>query len=129
MRLLVVILLALLLPIATADGQRNCTKGKPCGNTCIARNKTCRVGTPSSAPSTGATPSPSAPSSSPARTVMPSASLADTLGLFVASSRGQVYYLRTCSAAQRLAAQNRVYFKSEEEAEAAGYRRSTSRGC
>lgn len=121
MRLIVAVLLALLLPIASAEGQRNCSKGKPCGNTCIARDKTCRIGTPAG----GATPRPEATSARPAVAT----AAEDTLGRFVASSRGQVYYLRTCGPAQRLADQNRIYFKSEEEAEAAGYRRSTSRGC
>jgi len=36
------VLLLVLAPPAAA--QRNCTKGKPCGNTCIAVNRTCRVG-------------------------------------------------------------------------------------
>ena len=40
-------LAALALLIATAlaaplAAQRNCTKGKPCGNTCIAVTSTCR---------------------------------------------------------------------------------------
>ena len=38
----VLVLLLVLAPPAAA--QRNCTKGKPCGNTCIAVNRTCRVG-------------------------------------------------------------------------------------
>lgn len=29
--------------VPVVDG-RNCTRGKPCGNTCIAANKTCRIG-------------------------------------------------------------------------------------
>lgn len=41
------LLLALVLPAlawAPVGDGRNCTKGKPCGNTCIAANKTCRIG-------------------------------------------------------------------------------------
>lgn len=44
MRLLARILALVLLP-ATAQGAPNCTKGKRCGNTCIAASKTCHVGT------------------------------------------------------------------------------------
>jgi micrococcal nuclease len=52
-----------------ADAQR-CNKGKPCGSTCIARNKTCRVGqgtavwAPDAAP-TAPTPSVEQPAESP----------------------------------------------------------------
>lgn len=45
-----------LLPHAL-PAQRNCTKGKPCGNTCIAQNRVCRIGSSPAtpAPSTGST--------------------------------------------------------------------------
>jgi hypothetical protein len=105
-------------PVA-ADAQKRCVKGKPCGNTCIAVNKTCRVGTPSY------TPPPS--QTLPAATAAP-VEPGDTLA-WVASSRGQVYYRRGCSNANRLAPENRIYFRTEEEAQRAGYRRSASRGC
>ena len=52
MRAIVLALLLSLVPIV-ADAQRNCVKGKPCGNTCIARDKTCRIGT--APPGSGAT--------------------------------------------------------------------------
>lgn len=46
------VLLALMALSVPADAQKRCTKGIPCGNTCIAANKTCRIGTsPSTAPS------------------------------------------------------------------------------
>ncbi|AFZ67007.1 hypothetical protein [Deinococcus peraridilitoris] len=31
-------------PSASYGGGPNCTIGKPCGNTCISRDKTCRIG-------------------------------------------------------------------------------------
>lgn len=105
-------------PVA-ADAQKRCVKGKPCGNTCIAVNKTCRVGTPSYTPPPSRTP----PAPTTAR-----AEPAESLP-WVASSRGQVYYKRGCSNANRLAPENRIYFRTEAEAKRAGYRRSTSRGC
>ena len=48
---------------------------------------------------------------------------------WVASSRGHTYYRRGCSTANRLSPANLIYFRTEEEAQQAGYRRSTSRGC
>jgi hypothetical protein len=41
-------LLALVIPAAGAEAQRNCRKGKPCGNSCIAINRACRIGPASS---------------------------------------------------------------------------------
>lgn len=102
-----------------ADAQKRCVKGKPCGNTCIAASKTCRVGTPSYTPP----PSPTTTTATVAR-----AEPGDSVP-WVASSRGQVYYKRGCSNANRLVPENRIYFRTEEEAQRRGYRRSTSRGC
>ncbi len=55
--------LALLLPVALF-AQPRCTKGKPCGNSCIAVSKTCRIGTPAARP---APPPAQAPTSPPAQ--------------------------------------------------------------
>lgn len=119
-RLLLPILAAILLVPATADAQKRCVKGKPCGNTCIAVNKTCRIGTPS--------PAPSASGRRPIAATATPPGPADSL-LWVASSRGHVYYRRGCSGANELAPANRIYFRTEGEAQQAGYRRSTARGC
>ncbi len=108
-----------LLAVSKAEGQKNCRKGIPCGNTCIAANKVCRVGSPSARPTT----SPS-PSVSDSTAVAPTNSTA-----WVASSRGHTYYRRGCSTANRLSPANVIYFRTEEEAQRAGYHRSTSRGC
>lgn len=104
-----------LLAISNADAQKNCRKGIPCGNTCIAANKVCHIGTPS-------TPSTSSPSDSTA------VAQKDTMA-WVASSRGHTYYRRGCGTANHLSSTNRIYFRTEEEAQRAGYHRSTSRGC
>lgn len=45
----VLVLLVLLLPVSVT-AQPRCNKGKPCGNSCIAQSKTCRIGTPVPAP-------------------------------------------------------------------------------
>ncbi len=110
--------LSLLAP-SSAEGQKNCRKGIPCGNTCIAANKVCHVGTPS----TPLTTSP-APARNDSTAVAPKGGMA-----WVASSRGHTYYRRGCSMANRLSPANLIYFQSEEEAQRAGYRRSRSRGC
>jgi len=101
-----------------AEGQKRCTKGIPCGNTCIAATKVCRSG-PSSRPTT----SPGA-ARSDSTVNAPTNNMA-----WVASSRGHTYYQRGCSTANRLSPANLIYFRTEEEAQRAGYRRSTSRGC
>lgn len=48
---------------------------------------------------------------------------------FAASSRGQVYYWIGCDNWKRLNRGNLRWFRSPEEAEAAGYRPSQARGC
>jgi endonuclease YncB( thermonuclease family) len=107
------------------EAQRNCTRGKPCGNTCIAQNRTCRVGTGTArqAPTTR-----SAPAATPAASASLTAELPAN-ARFVASSRGRVYYPRECSAARNLARSNLIGFATEEEAQEAGYTRSTSQAC
>jgi len=43
-------------------------------------------------------------------------------GEYVGSRSGSVYHLPWCSGAQRIAEENKVWFETQEEAEAAGYR-------
>jgi hypothetical protein len=97
--------------------QKNCTRGIPCGNTCIAANRTCRVGTTRSAV-------PRAPSSPPV-----AARVSEGRAQYVASRRGKVYYRKGCRAAAALAPQNVITFASASAAAAAGYRPSTQAGC
>ena len=47
-------------------------------------------------------------------------------GLFVASRRGSNYYYPWCSGATRIASENRIWFKNEAAARAAGYTPSAS---
>jgi len=112
-RLALLFVLAIPLGVAPAWAQTpNCHKGKPCGHTCIAKWKTCHVGTPSGTEAT----------SLPAPTVPANAQ-------YVASSRGHVYYWKGCSAWRRLSRSNLIFFKSASEAQAAGYTPSKSHGC
>ncbi len=118
-RLLVFTVAALIAFPVAADAQKRCTKGVPCGNTCIAATKVCHVGTPSTRPTT-----PPTPARSDSAAVAPTNAMA-----WVASSRGRTYYRSGCSTANRLSPKNLIHFRTEEEAQRAGYRRSTSRGC
>ncbi len=43
-RLLTLVIIGITVPVSDFDAQRVCNRGKPCGNTCIAVNRTCRVG-------------------------------------------------------------------------------------
>ena len=108
-----------LLAVSNAEGQKNCRKGIPCGNTCIAANKVCRIGTPSTRPTTSDTPA-----TANSTAVAPTNNMA-----WVGSSRGHTYYQHGCTTAKRLSPANLIYFRTEEEAQRAGYHRSTSRGC
>ena len=111
------ILCAALLVFGAADAtaQKRCSKGIPCGNTCIAANKTCRVGSPASRPSTNRPASASA--------VVPPGTQ------YVASNRGSTYYYVGCNGWKSLAPANRIYFKSVEEARSKGLKPSTQAGC
>jgi len=106
------------LPVV-ASAQTQCVKGKPCGRTCIAVNKTCHVERPAYVPAAAA------------ESVPPDTARAEPGEdmRWVASSRGEVYYRRGCGNANRLVPENRVYFRTEEDAKRAGYRRSGSPGC
>jgi micrococcal nuclease len=50
-------------------------------------------------------------------------------GKFVASARGSVYYWVGCDSWRSLAANNLRWFETAAEAESAGFRASTARGC
>lgn len=122
MRLFTRLLLLALLTPAFALAQKTCKKGIPCGGTCIAANKVCRVGTPSSAAT--------APTSTAPRTSEAVASVApENPHTWVGSRRGNTYYLTGCRAANKLKPENRVYYKSEGDALLDGRTRSRSKGC
>jgi endonuclease YncB( thermonuclease family) len=119
-RVLLALLVWALLP-ETGSAQV-CTKGKPCGNTCIAQNRTCRVG-PGTTRAAGTATTPATPAAPPPQTAVPEGAL------FVASTRGTTYYFVGCSGWRGLAQANLRWFRSREEAVAAGLRRSTQSGC
>jgi len=73
MRSLIIVLAALAMA-STATAAPNCTKGVPCGNSCIAKDKVCHVGKGAShtAPSAAAATSAGADTSATAGKAPPS---------------------------------------------------------
>lgn len=118
---LILVCAILLCPVLEVEAQKNCRKGIPCGNTCIAANKTCRVGTSRPTP-------PAATAAAPA-TQQGRGSVAEGEARFVASIRGSTFYAKGCPGARKLSPANLRYFRSEEEAQQAGYTRSRQKGC
>lgn len=49
------------------------------------------------------------------------APVGSTSGTYVASKNGTKYYLPSCGSSKRIKEENKVWFKTKEEAEAAGY--------
>lgn len=127
MRALVLGVVAGIILAQPIHAQKRCKKGIPCGNTCIAANKTCHVGAPSTTPARPLLGQTARPDGRPLPP-QPTAPVT-TKGMWVASSQGTKYYRATCPAAKRLSPANWVYFKTEEDAQRSGYDRSTSQGC
>lgn len=129
----IVVTVALLLTLAaTAEAQRVCKKGIPCGGSCISATKTCRVGT-TTADTTSRRPQPTSPEDQAALvrrlTGDTGAKTSFELGPFVGSVDGNVYYSAGCTTAWKLTPEERLYFKSEQDAVAQGYHRSRAKGC
>jgi len=117
MRLLILLGVLVVAAPPALEAQKNCKKGIPCGNTCIAANKVCRIAPPA------------APAPRPLTSTAPAGSLYHKDYPFAASPRGRTYYrnVRECNGVGRLA--SRIYFKTEEDAIAAGLSRSRQEGC
>jgi hypothetical protein len=133
----VVLLTAMgILLLAHAVAAQNCKKGIRCGNTCISASKVCHIGSSAPAPAPAYTPPPAAPQplvSNPAAPVTqadpPGLADSDSEFPWLGSVADGVYFQRTCPAAQDLAPANRRYFRTHQEAEGAGFRRSRTPGC
>lgn len=113
-----------------AGAQRRCTKGIPCGNSCISASKTCRIGS-EPAPQPSSRPR---PLSEAERQALLARALGDTApglqyGPWVGSVDGTIYYATSCRTAWKLSEEERVYFGSEQEAIARGYKRSRAKTC
>lgn len=117
-KLLALVFLASVLCATDAEAQRTCRRGIPCGNTCIAADKVCRIGT-------------SAPPRKPPSTMssLIGANVDSSSFDWVGSVDGSVYYRKSCAVAAKLVADERLYFRTEEDALRLNYRRSKARGC
>jgi hypothetical protein len=151
MRLAAITALALLTILSDALAQRRCRKGIPCGGTCIAANKTCRVGSGGNGgviypgeriyrtyseydsvakARTAAAPKREVAKSSPNASSRPaSLSIRLPTSNWVGSKADRVYFKLDCPAAKDLAPANRRYFDRVAAATAAGFRRSRVPGC
>lgn len=109
--LLLLLTVAIVSPLAA---QKKCKTGKPCGDSCIAKDKVCRIGT-----------------SAPARVVSSSTATArpPDSAQWVASSVTVHYYRIDCAAAKALPPEGRRYFATEQEAANTGYTPSPDPGC
>lgn len=127
-------LTALAILPALAEAQRRCSKGIPCGNSCISATKTCRIGgsEPTAPPRpAGAVAPRAAVLQQAAGTPTPSdVSRTDSVErLWVGSGRGWIYYRSSCEVARDMDPRLKKYFQTEEEAQQLGYRRSKEPGC
>jgi hypothetical protein len=111
---------------AHIQAQPNCKKGKPCGNSCIAQNKTCRIGAGPAATAGPLVDGRAAPLVSVA-----AVAVKDLNAPWVAFKDGSIYYRNVmgCEVARVPVKAERVYFKSEEDAKRAGLAASKEAGC
>lgn len=107
---------------ASAEAQRSCKKGIPCGNSCISPTKTCRIGIGGEA---------SKPDTASTKAAIILRALADyeSRNAWVANVDGPVYYPISCRPAQMILPEEAVYFDTELDALKAGFRRSKAKGC
>jgi hypothetical protein len=91
-----------------AEAQRNCVKGKPCGNSCIARDKVCHMGS-------GAAPAP--------RPLIRAAPLPDSVR-WIGWREAKLYFRAACIPASTVPLSERVYFRTEAQAKDSGFKRS-----
>lgn len=126
--------LAMLVGLAwsTVAGAANCRKGIPCGNSCIAANRTCHLNRSAPPP---ATPKmqPRGSIAAPAAVAAPAAAVVQALpgapAMWAASEADRIYFAPGCAAAQDLTPANKRFFPDEATAIAAGFRRSSVEGC
>jgi hypothetical protein len=117
MRALVILITLAVLPIP-AEAQKNCVKGKPCGNTCIARDKVCHVGSGSARP---AAPQPlvtATPASAETGLQFP-----DSIR-WIGWREAKLYFRANCIPATTVPMSERVYFRTESQAKDSGFKRS-----
>jgi len=134
---MILALVALTVSAASADAQRNCKKGIPCGGSCISATKVCRVGSGTATKDGDKQNGDSAYEAALAEIRRGANTNTQPYGLisvrndssWVASVDGAVFYRSTCLTARKLTPDESIYFLTEIDAMKAGYRRSKARGC
>lgn len=116
-----------------ASAQRQCKKGIPCGNSCIAANRTCRVGTPAAASA------PAEATPAPVRSLIDSSALrpkdsSSALGAQVGGGSTKVWVNRSshiyhCPGSRNYGTTKNGVFMSEKDAMAQGNRGAYGRRC
>ena len=103
-----------------------CSKGIPCGSTCISADKECHIGSPSTEKTDTTTRNPGGIDTTARNDT---AKPVRTLGRWVARAGAAFYFDTACAAWRAINASDRVYFLTEERAKKAGYVRSRLPGC
>lgn len=137
LRIMAVAVFALALALPAKAEAQVCTKGKPCGNSCIAVSKTCRVGAGTatkagSPPATPPTATKAAVSGAAAvSTVGPLTPTMRAVYPFMSHAKGNIYFKTdtSCVLVKGVPDSLRVLVKTELEAKAMGLKRSDERGC
>lgn len=114
MRWILILAIAALLP-AELTAQPNCKKGIPCGNSCIAANKTCRIGT---------RPAPAPGTAQPLLGAAAAAPIPDSVR-YVGWKEAGLYFKRTCAVVTTIPVGQRLYFRDEKSSKAAGLKPSS----
>ncbi len=131
MRCIIGVVVLTLFAAVPGATQPNCKKGKPCGGTCIAQNRTCHIESrPASEPRTSerqptanAAPVQSLYAPAPASAAAP----VDSLLPWVISVTGGTYFASACSGAESIVPANRMFFRNEENLKRAGMSRATAK--
>ena len=113
------LLLAIALP-QSLRAQRNCKKGIPCGNSCIAANRVCRVG--ALAPAEPPVPQPAPPTAAKLLTANESTA---AVKVWV-NKKSRVYH---CPGSRYYGTTSAGAFMLERDAIADGYRGAYKRAC
>jgi len=113
----------LLLAPSVLSAQKTCKKGIPCGGTCIAANKVCRIGTARSTPA----PASTAPAPQAATRPTPETSADEPASTKVWVNRtSHVYH---CPGSRWYGATKNGVYMTEKAAKAAGNRAAYGRAC
>ncbi len=133
--------MALLCALSAPSFSANCKKGKPCGNSCISWDKTCRIGSSySPPPASSYSPPPATLYSSPstaqpqAQQYRPSAAAPLESGgtlptEWVADPATRVYFRAGCEASGLVPQERQVRIRHEQTLIGMGYKRSNEPGC